>query len=391
MTARIVWVLLILSSIGAVHAAPQRENTPPPPGTVIARSVDWEKAFLGSPSMEILSNGTYVFTHDNFNKHTDVYQSTDRGNTWAKVGQFDRQRSGTLFAIADVLYQVGYAMPEIKGVSPSCVAIRKSTDGGKTWSEPVDAKTGLLLSDASYYTDPVPVLVHRGRVWWQVDLVDRSRKADWPGQFGMMAISAPMDSDLLDAANWTRSNAVPWPSHRHFTGWLEGNVVAAPDGSLHILARVEDRKRPGGGGRTVARLDLSADGKTLRFDPENGFLDFPGGAAKFCIRYDDVSRKYWALTNWVQPGQKGARTTLALVCSDDLKDWDVRSIIYQHAKGNDVAGFQYCDWRIIGDDVHFVCRLGWYGKNFHDSNYMIFDTIKHFRRRTRQDDAKRFE
>lgn len=47
MTARIVWVLFILSSIGAVHAAPQRENTPPPPGTVIARSVDWEKVSAG--------------------------------------------------------------------------------------------------------------------------------------------------------------------------------------------------------------------------------------------------------------------------------------------------------------------------------------------------------
>ena len=38
-----------------------------------------------------------------------------------------------------------------------------------------------------------------------------------------------------------------------------------------------------------------------------------------------------------------------------------------------------------------VARLGWYGKNFHDSNYMIFDTIEGFRERTRQDDAKLFE
>ena len=391
MIVRLVSLGLILGTIGTLNGASQRENTPPPPGTVIARSVDWRNAFLGSPSMEILSDGTYVFTHDDFKKHTDVYQSPDRGKTWAKVGQFDRQRSGTLFAIDDVLYQIGYAMPEIKDVSPECVAIRKSTDSGNTWSEPKDTKTGLILSDALYYTDPVPVLIHGGRVWWQVDLVDKSRKVGWGSQFGMMVISAPLGSDLLDAANWTRSNAVPWPSHPHFTGWLEGNVVAAPNGSLHIVARVEDWKRPGGGGRTVAWLDLSADGKTLRFDPETGFLDFPGGAAKFCIRYDEVTGKYWALTNWIRPKQKGSRTTLALVCSDDLKKWDVRSIIYQHAKGNDVAGFQYCDWRIVGDDIHFVCRLGWYGKNFHDSNYMVFDTIKDFRKRTRQDDAKLFE
>lgn len=391
MIARLISLWLILGATGALNAASQREGTPPPPGTVIARSVDWRHAFLGSPSMEILTDGTYIFTHDDFKKHTVVYQSTDRGKTWAKVGQFDGQRSGTLCAIDNVLYQIGYAMPQIKGISPECVAIRKSTDGGKTWSEPKDPKTGLILSDALYYTDPVPVLFHGGRVWWQVDLVDKPRKGGWGSQFSMMVISAPLDSDLLDATNWTRSNAVPWPSHPHFTGWLEGNVVAAPNGSLHIVARVEDWKRPGGGGRTVAWLDLSPDGKTLRFDPETGFLDFPGGAAKFCIRFDDVTGKYWALTNWVQPNQKGSRTTLALVCSDDLKKWDVRSIIYQHAKGNDVIGLQYCDWRIVGDDIHFVCRLGWYGKNFHDSNYMTFDTIKQFRKRTRQDDAKLFE
>ena len=389
MIARLLGLSLVLGASVCVDAAPQRENTPPPPGTVIARSAEWEKAFLGSPSMEILSDGTYVFTHDDFNRHTDVYQSMNRGKAWTKVGQFDRQRSGTLFAIRDVLYHVGYAMPGVRGVGDECVAIRRSTDKGRTWTEPKDAKSGLILSDAAYYTDPVPVLFHGGRVWWQVDVVDKNVKR-FP-RFGMMAISAPVDSDLLDAASWTRSNRVAWRPHEHFAGWLEGNVVAGPDGTLHILARVEDWKRPGGGGRTVARLDLSADGKALAFDPETGFLSFPGGASKFCIRYDDVARKYWALTNWVQPNQKGARTTLALVCSDDLTKWEVRSIIYQHAKGNDVAGFQYCDWRIVGNDIHFVCRLGWYGKNFHDSNYMIFDTVKDFRTRTRHDDARRFE
>jgi len=359
---------------------------------VTARSTNWEKAFLGSPSMEILSDGTYVFTHDDFDKHTDVYQSPDRGRTWKKIGQFTRQRSGTLFAIRDALYQVGFAMPKLKGVSDRCVAIRKSTDGGKTWTEPKDGQTGLILSDTAYYADPVPVLFHAGRVWWQVDVVEPKCK-DGTGfpRFGMMVISAPIDSDLLNAASWTRSNAVPWQPYQRYAGWLEGNVVASPSGSLHVLARVEDWKQPGGGGKTVARLDLSPDGRTLSFDPKTGFIPFPGGAAKFCIRYDEFTCKYWALTNWVQPGQRGARTTLALVCSPDLVNWEVRSIVYQHAGANDVAGFQYCDWRIVGDDIHFVCRLGWYGKNFHDSNYMIFDTVKGFRQRTRSDDAKKFE
>jgi len=388
-----LWVgLLVVGPVAVGHAAAQREGAPPPPGTVIARSSNWETEFLGSPSMEILADGTYIFTHDDFKRHTDVYESPDRGRTWTKIGGFDKQRSGTLFAIKDVLYQIGFAMPGLPGVSPDCIAIRRSTDRGRTWTEPKDAKTGLLLADAAYYADPVPVLFHAGRVWWQVDLVDKTNKElKSQERFGMLVISAPVDGDLLDAAQWTRSNPVPWQPYQRLKGWLEGNVVADPAGRLHVLARVEDWKQPGGGGKTVARLDLSPDGKTLAFDPQTGFRPFPGGAAKFCIRYDAVTQRYWALTNWLQPGQKGARTTLALVCSPDLEAWEVRSIIYQHKQGNDTAGFQYCDWRIVGNDLHFVCRLDWYGKNFHDSNYMIFDTIPNFRQRTRADDAPPFE
>ncbi|OGV71072.1 MAG: hypothetical protein A2283_21435 [Lentisphaerae bacterium RIFOXYA12_FULL_48_11] len=380
---KIFSISLVLFSAMWINAASQRENTPPPPGTVIARSGDWEKQFLGSPSMEILSDGRYVFTHDDFTAHTDVYESKDRGRKWTRIGGFDRQRSGTLFAVKDILYQIGYAIPGVEGVSAECVAIRKSIDGGRTWTEPKDAKTGLILSDSIYYTDPVPVLFHNGRVWWQVDVVDKSKKG-WAERFSMMVISASLDSDLLDAASWTRSNPVPWKQHEYFSGWVEGNVVADPDGKMHSIARVEDWKRPGGGGKTVARFNLSDDGKTLSFDPETGFINFPGGASKFCVRFDDVTKKYWVLTTDGFNG--GARNRLNLVCSDDLKAWNVRSILYHHP--DKLSGFQYCDWRIVGDDIHFVCRLGWYGKNFHDSNYMIFDTIKNFRKRTRNDDAE---
>ncbi|MBE6428382.1 MAG: exo-alpha-sialidase [Planctomycetaceae bacterium] len=369
-----------------LFSASRRENTPPPPGIVIAASPDWEKLFYGTPSMEIMEDGTYVFTHDWFGpaskgERTFVYQSTDQGKSWTKVSEFPDQKSGSLFRLGNTLYHIGFYRPGKKGMSNECIAIRRSDDMGRTWTHPVDSRNGLLCSDDRYYSDPVPVLVHDGRVYWQIDRFNPEKK-NWP-PYDTLVISAPDDSDLLNASNWTRSNDVKWDENWPYRGWLEGNCVKRPDGNVSVLLRVEDWHCPGGPGKHAARIDLSKDGRKQEFVK---FLNqFPGGHSKFCIRFDEVSRKYWALTNWIQPNQKGARNTLALVCSDDLDQWEVRQIVYQHPDG--INGFQYVDWRFVGNDIHFVCRLGWFGKNMHDSNYMIFDTVKDFRNSSREKDA----
>lgn len=378
-------VLFLLGTPAVTFGESQRPNTPLPPGTVIAASPDWANVYYGTPSMEIMEDGTYVFTHDWFGPGTKgeltcVYQSHDRGASWEKVSEFTDQKSGTIFRIGAALYHIGFYRPNKPGMSNECIAIRRSDDEGKTWSVPTDAAHGLLCSDDRYYSDPVPVLIHDGRVFWQIDRVNPKKK-DWP-PFDVLVISAPSDADLLNAENWTRSNDVDWDKSWPYNGWLEGNCVAAPDGGVSVFLRVEDWGASGGSGRHVARLNLSKNGKELKFDK---FLnDFPGGHSKFCIRYDDVSKKYWALTNWIQPN-RGARNTLALVCSEDLESWEIRQIVYQHTDNQ--TGLQYVDWRFVGDDIDFVCRVGWYGKNFHDSNYMIFDRVKNFRTTTRANDS----
>ncbi|MBQ3332536.1 MAG: exo-alpha-sialidase [Thermoguttaceae bacterium] len=368
----------------------------PPPGTVIDASSDFAKLHLGAPSMEILPDGTYVASHDWFEpkemKSTVVFESKDQGATWSKIAEIPNQKAAMLFFASGKLWLIGWMYAE-GDIANNSIVIRRSDDGGHTWSKPTDGKSGLLLSDRRYFCDPAPVLIHNGRVWKEAEAVGPREDSDrnWATGYQPLMMSAPVDSDLLDRDNWTFSNPVAWTHHPGLGGWLEGNALFDPDDHMLIMMRVDDIDEGG----KAARLNLSDDFKTLSYDPKSGFVAMPGGCKKFVIRFDEVTKKYWSLVNWVHPDDVDApdkeriRNTLALVCSDDLNNWEVRSIIYRHSDRS--KGFQYVDWRIVGDDLHFVCRLAWDGApNCHDSNYLTFDVVKNFRTRTRDDDAEDF-
>ena len=62
-------------------------------------------------------------------------------------------------------------------------------------------------------------------------------------------------------------------------GWLEGNVVATPEGTVQLMLRAAYRSE------SAAIIQVSEDGTTLSFNPEKGFIDFPGGTSKFSIRF----------------------------------------------------------------------------------------------------------
>jgi hypothetical protein len=156
--------------------------------------------------------------------------------------------------------------------------------------------------------------------------------------------------------------------------------------------RVDDIKNCG----KAAQVQVSDDGKTASYDPASGFVAMPGGCKKFVIKFDPVSKKYWSLVDWVHPDDVNApdkervRNTLTLVSSDDLKDWEIRTIVLRHTSTK--IGFQYCDWRPVGDDLVFVCRMAWDGApNCHDANYLTFHRLKGFRTLTRENDAVPFK
>jgi hypothetical protein len=269
--------------------------------------------------------------------------------------------------------------------------IMRSADSGHTWSAPKDADTGLLLANGRYHCAPVPVVVHDGRIWRAMELVSESGKGALRYQAFMM--SAPVGADLLKASSWTSSNCVAssgqWLKGK-FTGWLEGNAAVTPSGEIVDILRVN-----GPLGRLAAMVHVTSDGKTAAFDPAKDFVDFPGGAKKFTIRFDLESSRYWSLTNYVLPADRGGepgrtRNTLALIASADLRDWTVRSILLHHPD-TEKHGFQYVDWIFAGDNLLVASRTAFDdglggAHNQHDSNFLTFHRLRNFRTLTRRDD-----
>ena len=181
----------------------------------------------------------------------------------------------------------------------------------------------------------------------------------WGSHFRAFMMSAPVDSDLLKAESWVSSNHIgrdPQWLGGQFRGWLEGNAVVTPAGRVVDMLRVDYRA----GSEKAAIIEISGDGKEAKFDPETGFIDFPGGAKKFTIRFDPVTKMYWTLSNPVLPQHQDpdpgrVRNAMALMRSADLRQWEIRSIILYHP---DVSkhGFQYVDWLFEGDDLIVASR-----------------------------------
>jgi len=386
---------------------------PAPPGVVVAVTPEPDKAFIGSPCILVRPDGTYLAAHDFFgwryhhttprpalDRRARIYESRDKGATWTQLAEIPEMTWGTLFLHRGDLYILGMT------IEYGQLVIRRSRDGGRTWTTPADARTGLLRP-GRYHSSAVPVVVHNGRIWRALE--SYTGDGSWSGRFfGAMAISAPVDADLLDADSWTETNAVmfdgDWVKGEH-TGWLEGNVVIAPDGKLVNVLRIRptpsfdtpyDLDGPAAGiprHEVAAIMDIAPDGRSIHFDPKHGFFQLPGSQSKFTIRHDAKSGRYWSLVQKItnpytayhpdyQPGAQ--RNVLLLISSADLRHWTEHYKVLRWNEGLPISrkervGFQYIDWDFDGDDIVAVSRTAWNGRNYHDSNYLTFHRVAGFR------------
>ncbi len=368
-------------------------DPPRPPGVVIDRSPAPSGIYLGSPGIAALPDGSYLAKCDEFGPGsteraravTRVYRSGDRGESWTRIADVHGAYWASIFVHRGAVYLMGTSKLEGSAV------ILRSDDGGRTWTEPRDGQSGLLLASGKHHCAPVPVVEHGGRIWRAMEDVVGS--AGWGKHFRAFMMSAPAGADLLRAESWTSSNRLernPLWLDEKFGGWLEGNAVVRPEGDVVNVLRVDHR--PGGGSAAVIRV--SDDGRWTAFDSGTGFIRFPGGSKKFTIRHDPVTRLYWSLSNLVptrhrSPNPERVRNTLALISSPDLVEWSLRSVLLYHP---DAArhGFQYIDWLLEGEDIIAASRTAYDdadggAHNQHDANFLTFHRFRGFRALTLAD------
>ncbi|MEI7420537.1 MAG: sialidase family protein [Prolixibacteraceae bacterium] len=359
------------------------------PGMVVDHLPASSKTFIGSPSIVILPNGDYIASHDFFGPATSeheqartaIFNSADKGKSWNKISEIKGQFWSNLFVHEDNLYIMGCWKHH------GNMIIRRSLDGGKSWTEPMDSSSGLLR-EGEFHTAPMPMVYWKGRLCRAFENA-KSNTSEWGKRYSAGVISIPEEADLLKASNWTTTNFLPYDStylKGKFGGWLEGNAVVAPDGSLVDFLRVATSEN----GRDLAAIvQISEDGRTASFDPSTGFFDFDGGSRKFSIRYDHLSGRYWTISNRLTKEYNSlpagsVRNTLILKSSLDLRNWEVTKVLL-HAPDVKKHGFQYVDWQFDGKDIIFLSRTAFddsFGgaDNYHNANYLTFHRIKNFRK-----------
>lgn len=359
-----------------------------PPGIVIDYISKETGRYIGSPSICILPDGTYIASHDEFGPKSNefasaqsrIFSSHDKGKTWKQIASINGQFWSNLFYHQGALYIMGTNKHHGNFI------IRKSTDNGYTWTTPYSQTTGLLL-EGEYHTAPVPIVIHNNRIWRAVEYAT-APTTRWGRRYSAMMLSAPVNADLLEVDNWRKTNFLPFDStylNGKFNAWLEGNAVVTRKGEMLDILRVDV---PAGHEEYAALINISKDGKKATFDRETGFVKMPGASKKFSIRYDKQSDRYWALINAVDTTYNtktpaSIRNQLVLCSSDDLKNWQIHQQLLYHP---DITkhGFQYIDWQFEQNDIIFVSRTAYDdasggANNFHDANFLTFHRIENFR------------
>jgi len=342
-----------------------------PPGSIITLSPAKSGKYIGSPSIAVLPNGSYVASHDFFgpgtpyttNAESVIFSSKDKGKTWQKIADINPLFWGKLFVHNKKLYIIGTRHEY------GDILIRRSDDNGNTWTNPNSPETGLIKTGA-YHCAPCRTLIHNNRIWRAFEEFTGEK---W-GNFSSLVINAPVDADLLNAENWTFSQ--PLPKQKNIE-WLEGNVLLDREGNIVNIMRTNEKTE---GKDKAAIVHVSSNGKKLSYNPEKDLIDMPGGGSKFTIRFDKNSSRYWSIVN-KQTKPTAYRNNLTLISSDDLRNWKFEKQLFYHPDIKN-HGWQYVDWLFDNNDIIFVCRTAFDDKfdgahRAHDANYLTFHRIKY--------------
>jgi len=356
------------------------------PGVVISHSPAASGLYLGCPSLGRLADGSLIASHSQFgpkaaNADSFIYRSRDNGASWERIAALGGQIWSNLFLHRDALYIMGTDhCDRYGGRLNGRMVIRRSTDGGRTWTEPKDALSGLLSDHDGYHTAPVPVVVHRGRLWRAMEYAPVPERLHWRA----FVLSIPEDADLLVRGNWIQSEMIEHAWSK--TQWIEGNVAVDPEGNLVDLLRTNwlgaSPQTAVGYVDRAALVRVSEDGCRMVLDADRDLFAMPGGGVKFTVRFDPVSQRYWSLGN-KQLDPPANRNRLYLASSPDLRHWNTERLLLAHPE-TDFHAFQYVDWIFDGEDILYVSRTAYDdgaggAHNYHDANYITFHAVRRFR------------
>ena len=333
---------------------------------------DFSGRYLCSPSLLRLDDGTLLASMDLYESGapqnlTLIYSSKDNGKTWKHLCELFPCFWGKMFYCARKLYMLGCS------TEYGDLLIGSSDDGGRTWGKPtVLLRGGCHCKEVGWHRAPMPVLVKNGRIMTDVQYGAWSKRV-----FCDAVISAPANSNLLNAQNWVctelfdaREHLFPLPEK--IWGGIEGNVLSSSDGKIVDFLRFANKSA------LILNYDPDNPEQELTF---NQIIDFPCTASKFNIVFDEVSKKYITIASRALDEPKTVRNLLSIFSSEDLINWRLcTDLIDKRTDDPKMAGFQYVDFLIDGNDILYLCRTAYNSpNNFHNSNYTTFHKIEKFR------------
>jgi len=306
-----------------------------------------------------------------------IFRSDDDGESWHYLTELYPCFWGRMFIHKGKLYMLSCS------TEYGDLLIRRSEDGGKTFSAPTVLFRGSCKCDvAGVHKNPQPPVTYAGRVWHTMEW------GSWGiGTHAAMVGSFPEDGDPMDASAWLFSEPLPYdPSWEGVgdgpsPGTIEGTLVVFPNGKLYNVMRYQM-------GETKQKFGLVLAYRVNTEDPEapleyDHAISLPGNHSKFMIRYDDVSGYYYTIICRITDVNiLRDRRLLSLMRSRDCETWEiVCDLIDKREEDPEEFGFQYPDFFFEGDDILMLCRTAMYKPiNFHDANYSTFHRIKNFRK-----------